>query len=339
MRSSRRPRLCLNPSLRGLFRLAALAAALAAGIFAPVAAAQPQPPYRVGILAAGGRTVFIDALTDTMRELGYVEGRNVVIERRFAEGDIDRLPGLAAELVGLGPDVIVIQGTPATIAAKQATSTIPIVFAANSDPVGVGVVASIARPGGNVTGTSLMAPELSAKRFELLHAVVPKISRAAILWDSSNPGMVARVRETKIAADQLGIVLESVGRRSLDELEAAFVELTRQVPDALLVTTEPFTRRHLTRIVNFAVDQQIPTMFEDISYVEAGGLMSYGPSLLAIFRRAASYVDKILKGAKPADLPVEQPTKFDLAINMKTANALGITFPRSILIRAEKMIK
>jgi putative ABC transport system substrate-binding protein len=222
-------------------------------------------------------------------------------------------------------DVIVTIGTPAGFAAKQATSTIPIVLGAISDPVGVGLVASLARPGGNATGNSLMAPELSAKRLEILRTLAPGISRFAILWDSSNPGMAERVRE------------RTVGPRNLEELEAAFVELLDKRPDALLVTTEAFTRQHLARILDFANRNKIPAMFEDSSYVEAGGLMSYGPNYEEVFRTAAVFVDKILKGAKPADLPIEQPTKFQLVINLKTAKALAI--PPTLLTMADRVIE
>jgi putative ABC transport system substrate-binding protein len=225
------------------------------------------------------------------------------------------------------------------LAAKKTTSSIPIVLAANSDPVGVGLVASLARPGGNVTGTSLMAPDLSAKRLEILRATAPSLSRIAILWDSSNPGMAQRVHETEIAADQSHVLLRNVGPRNLDELQIAFVELSKQLPDALLVTTEPFTRRYLGRILDFASSNRLPAMYEDRTYVEAGGLMSYGPDLRATFRRAALLVDKILKGAKPADLPVEQPTKFDLVINLKAAKAIGLDVPASVLARADEVIE
>jgi len=295
--------------------------------------------YRIGMLAAGSSTRFTDAIIKALHELGYVEGQNLVVERRFAEGRLDRLPEFAAELVRLRVDVIVIQGTPAGFAAKSATSTIPIVFAAISDPVGVGIVKSLARPGGNITGTSLMASELSAKRLELLHAISPQLSRVAILWDSSNPGMALRVQETEIAAKQSHVALFSVGPRNAEELEAAFAELGKQRPDALLVTVEPFTRRHLSRILEFCGSHRIPSMFEESSYVEAGGLMSYGPDLREIFRRAAVYVDRILNSAKPGDLPVEQPTKFELVINAKTARALGLTIPQSLLLRADQVIE
>jgi putative ABC transport system substrate-binding protein len=302
--------------------------------------AQPRPrTFRIGMLAAGSRTRFTDALVTALGDLGYVEGRNTVIDRRFAEGQLERLPEFAAELVKLRVDVMVIQGTPASLAARTATSTIPIVFAANSDPVGVGLVASLARPGGNVTGTSLMASELSGKRLELLHALAPGLSRIAILWDSSNPGMSLRVRETEIAARQSQVALRSVGPRNAEELEATLAELAKQPPDALLVTVEPFTRRNLARILEFCSTHRIPSMFEESSYVDAGGLMSYGPDLLEIFRRAATYVDRILKGASPADLPVEQPTKFELVINMKTARTLGLTIPQSILARADRLLE
>jgi putative ABC transport system substrate-binding protein len=268
-----------------------------------------------------------------------VEGRNVVIERKSAGGNVELLTGLAADLVRQQVDVIVTAGTPAGFAAKKATSTIPIVFGAMSDPVGVGLVESLARPGGNATGNSLMAPDLSAKRLDILHTLAPGISRIAILWDSSNPGMAARVRETKIAADQSHVLLHTVGPRNLNELDTAFADLLNARPDALLVTAEPFTRQHLVRILDFANNNKIPAMFEDSSYVVAGGLMSYGPDYQDVFRKAAIFVDKILKGAKPANLPIEQPTKFQLVINLKTAKALGLTVPPSLLTSADEVIE
>lgn len=298
-----------------------------------------QRNHRVGLLATSGPSIFIDAMVNALRDLGYVEGRNVTIERRYADGDQSRLGGFAAELVKLKVDVILTQGTPATIAAQKATASIPIVFGANSDPVGVGLVTSLARPGGNVTGASLMASDISAKRLELLHTVMPRLSRIAILWDSSNPGMTLRVRETKMAADQSRVLLHTVGPRNQEELETGLAELGRQRPDALLVTTETFTRRHLTRILEFARNNRLPTMFEDGFYVEAGGLMSYGPSLLETYRRSVIYVDKILKGAKPADLPVEQPTKFELIVSLKAAKAIGLEIPETFLLRADKVIE
>jgi len=300
---------------------------------------QLQRLPRVGLLATGSANALTDVLTRTFRELGYIEGQSILIERRFAEGNLERLPGFATELVKFQPDAIVALGTPATLVLKQTTSTVPIVFAGNSDPVGVGIVATLAHPGGNITGTSLVASELSAKRLELLHDVSPRMAHIAILWDSSNPGMALRVRETERAADQLHLVLRSVGPKNLDELQAAFAALETQRPDALLVTTEPFTRRHLVRILEFATLHRIPTIFEDRTYVEAGGLMSYGPNLPDVFRRAVVYVDRILKGATPANLPVEQPTTFELVINLKTAKALGLTIPPAVLARADEVIQ
>jgi putative tryptophan/tyrosine transport system substrate-binding protein len=324
---------------RRVFVAMLTAAAAGSAFLWPCAVGAQQQTYRIGLLATGGPMALIDAQANSLRELGYVEGKNVSFERRFADGKLDRLAGLAAELVKLRVDIILTQGTPATIAAKEATASIPIVFSPLSDPVGVGLVASLARPGGNVTGTSLMATDISAKRLELLHTVLPRVSGIAILWDSSNPGMALRVRETKMAADQSRIILHTVGPRNLEELESSIAELMRLRPDALIVTAEPFTRRHLTRILEYASSSRLPTMFEDRSYVDAGGLMSYGPSLIEGFRRAAVYVDKVLKGSKPADLPVEQPTKFELVINLKTAKALGLIIPESFLLRADTVIE
>ena len=302
-------------------------------------AAHAQKLFKIGLLDTGLGANFAVPFVRKLGELGYVEGKNVVIERRSAEGDAELLAGLAADLVSQKVDVIVTAGTPAGFAAKKATSTIPIVLGANSDPVGVGLVASLARPGGNATGNSLMAPDLSAKRLEILHVLAPEISRIAILWDSSNPGMAERVRETKIAADQSHVLLHTVGPRNLNELDAAFADLLNARPDALLVTAEAFTRQHLVRILDFANNNKIPAMFEDSSYVAAGGLISYGPDYQDVFRKAAVFVDKILKGAKPADLPIEQPTKFELVINLKTAKAIGLSVPPTLLTTADKVIE
>jgi putative tryptophan/tyrosine transport system substrate-binding protein len=274
-----------------------------------------------------------------MRELGYIEGRTVETEYVYADGHFDRLPDLAAKLVERKVDLIVTASTPAIIAAKRATEKIPVVFAASSDPISTGVVASLARPGGNITGLSLMASELSAKRLELIHTLMPRVSRVAVLWDSSNPGMALRVRETRAAAEQSKILFFDAGARDLNELAAIFAELLKQAPLALVVTAEPFTMEHRTRILDFMSRNGIPAMYEEGRFVEAGGLMSYGPSARDLFRRAASYVDKILKGANPANLPVEQPAKFELMINLETAKALGLTVPESILLRADKVIE
>jgi len=298
-----------------------------------------QQQFRVGLLDTGLGATFAVPFTRKLTELGYVEGKNLVLETKSAEGNTERLNELAAELVRNQVNVIVTAGTPAGFAAKKATATIPIVLGAASDPVGVGLVASLAHPGGNLTGNSLMAPDLSAKRLELLHTLSSSLVRFAILWDSSNPGMAARVRETKNAADQSRVLLHAVGPRNSEELDAAFAELLKARPHALLVTAEPFTRRYLSRIVEFSNANKIPALFEDKVYVAAGGLMSYGPDYENVFEKAATFVDKILKGAKPADLPIEQPTKFELVINVKSAKALGIEIPDRLLALADKVIE
>ena len=274
-----------------------------------------------------------------MRELGYVEGRTVETEYLYADGHFDRLPDLAAKLVEHKVDLIVTASTPAILAAKRATEKIPVVFAASSDPISTGIVASLAHPGGNITGLSLMASDLSAKRLQLLHTLIPSLSNIAVLWDSSNPGMAIRARETRAAAEQSKIVFFDAGAHNLDELVTMFTELTKRQPLALVVTAEPFTMEHRSRILDFMARNAIPAMYEDSRFVEAGGLMSYGPNLGDVFRQSASFVDKILKGANPANLPVEQPTKFDLVINLKTAKALGLTVPDSILVGADKLIQ
>jgi putative ABC transport system substrate-binding protein len=302
-------------------------------------AALAQQRFRIGLLDTGLGDTFALPFLRKLEELGYVDGRNVVIERKSAQGNQKLLAELAEELVRARVDVIVTAGTPAGFAAKKATGTIPIVLGANSDPVGVGLVASLARPGGNATGNSLMAPDLSAKRLDMLHALAPTLSRFAILWDSSNPGMAMRVRETKLAADQSHVLLHTVGPTNLDELDAAFADLLNARPDALLVTAEPFTRQHLARILDFAADHKIPAMFEDSTFVTAGGLISYGPDYEDVFQKAAIFVDKILKGARPGDLPIEQPTKFELVINLKTAQALGLEIPPQLLALADRVIQ
>jgi putative ABC transport system substrate-binding protein len=274
-----------------------------------------------------------------MRELGYIEGHTVETEYLYADGHFDRLPELAAKLVEHKVDLIVTASTPATMAAKRATEKIPIVFAASSDPISTGVVASLSQPGANVTGLSLMAADLSAKRLELIHILVPQVGQVAVLWDSSNPGMALRVRETRAAAEQSRVVFFDAGARNLDELTAMFAELTKRRPLVLVVTAEPFTAEHRSRILDFVASNAIPAMYEDGRYVEAGGLISYGPSVRDLFHRSAQLVDKILKGANPANLPVEQPTKFELVINLNAAKALGIMVPDSILVRADKLVQ
>jgi putative ABC transport system substrate-binding protein len=296
---------------------------------------------RIGWLVPGKETVQVnlEEYRRGMRELGYVEGGTVETAYVYADGQFDRLPGLAAMLVANKVDIIVTAGTPGCLAAKQATTTIPIVFAVLGDPVSVGVVASLAKPDGNITGLSLMATDLSAKRLELLQLLVPSISRVAVLWDSSNTGMSMRVRETRLAAEQLKISFYDAGARDLDGLEASFTALSEGRVKALVVTAEAFTNRNRDRILDFSMRNRIPTIYEDGSFARAGGLMAYGPSIPNMYRRAAGYVDKILKGAKPADLPVEQPTTFELVINLKTAKALGIEVPPTLLARADEVIE
>ena len=297
---------------------------------------------RIGWLGTGTVATAERGLTpfrEGMKALGHVEGQTYVLESRYADGRRERLRELAAELVKVPVDVLVVSGTPGALAAKEATTTIPIVFPNSSDPVGTGVVASLARPGGNATGLSLMASDLSGRRLALLRELIPGMGRVAILWDSSNPGMALRVNETQSAATQAKLTLYDAGARNLDELEASFARMRDQRSDALVVTVEAFTLRHMTRIIEFASQQRIPTMYEDRTFVDAGGLVSYGPSSTDNFRRAATYVDKILKGAKPGDLPVEQPTKFELVINMKPAKALGLTIPPSLLLRADQVLE
>ena len=297
---------------------------------------------RIGIVAPSMPEVdahLLEEFKRTLREHGYVEGRTVEIEYLHADGRLDQFPALMAKIVQDNVDVILTWSTPGSLAAKQATSKIPIVFAASSDPLSTGLVASLARPGGNITGLSLMASDLSAKRLEIMQSLVPRVSRIAVLWDSSNPGMALRVRETRAAAEQAKIEFFDAGATNQEGLEISFSQLAGLRPDALLVTSEPFTNRYRDRIIGFMDEHRIPAMYEESRYVRAGGLMSYGPNLPDLWRRAAIYVDKILKGAKPADLPVEQPTKFELVINLKAAKAVGIEIPPSLLARADEVIE
>ena len=321
--------------------------ALALGLLAaPVAADAQQPAkvYRIGILATVPPTtpefaLIWEALTEGLRGLGYVEGQNTIIERRFSEGKFERFPDLAAELVRLKVDVIVAAGTPAPEAARRATTAIPIVMTNHGDPVGTGLVASLARPGGNVTGLSLLFPELVGKQLELLKEAVPKVSRVAVLWNPTNKTHPLSLREAEVAARSLGIQLQFLEVRAPDEFESAFVAITKERASALLVLPDPVLVGHRTRIAELSAKSRLPAMAGLREHARAGSLMSYGPDLRDNFRRAATFVDKILKGAKPADLPVEQPTKFELVINLKTAKALGLTIPDSVFIRADEVIR
>ncbi len=306
-------------------------------------AQQPKKVPRIGFLVAGPPSSYptrIEAFQQGLRVLGYVEGKNIFIEYRYAEGKLDRLPDLAAELVRLKVDVIVIAGgTPPLLAAKNATRTIPIVFAANADPVGSGFVASLARPGGNITGLSLVAPELSGKRLELLKETVPKVSRVAVLLNPTGAAIGALSAETQVAAGSLGVQLQLLEARSPDELDPAFSAMMRERASALVVTQDAMFIDNLTRIVSLAAKSRLPAIYPNSEYVDAGGLMSYGTIINDLYRRAATYVDKILKGRKPADLPVEQPTKFEFIVNLETAKQIGLTIPPNVLARADRVIK
>ncbi len=280
-----------------------------------------------------------EAFRQGLRELGYVEGKNIIIQWRSAEGKRGRLPALAAELVRLKVNVILSVGASTTRAAKKATSKIPIVIAQHSDPVGSGFVASLARPGGNVTGLSTLAPEVSAKQMQLLKEIIPKLSRVAVLGTSTRPGNAQALREIERAAQALKVKLQYLDILDPKGIEMAFGAARKGRADAVFVLAGRILIGHKRKIVKLALKSRLPAIYPFPVYVEAGGLMSYGVRRSDLFRRAATYVDKILKGAKPADLPVERPTKFDLVINLKTAKALGISFPPSILLQADKVIE
>jgi putative ABC transport system substrate-binding protein len=301
-------------------------------------AQQPRKIARIGFLSAASvSSDRLDIFRQGLRELGYVEGQSVVIESRWAEGKYDRLPGLAAELVRLKVDVT--YGPPAIQAAKQGTTTIPIVMAGVIDPLAAGLVASLARPGGNITGVSLMAPELVGKQLQILKEVVPTVSRVALLGNPDNAGSAPQVRQAQDAARALGVRLQPLEARGPGEIDSAFAAMTREQAGALIILVDVMFDVERTRIAELAAKSRLPTVAGLANLAEAGGLMSYGSNTTDNFRHAATYVDKILKGAKPADLPVEQPTKFELVINMKTAKTLGIRIPRSILARADRVIE
>ena len=305
-------------------------------------AQQPKKVPRIGYLAsadAATESTRTEAFRHGLRDLGYVENKNIVIDWRYADGKLDRLPALAEELVHLKVDVIVTAGPAATRPAKEATSTIPIVMAFDNDPVGSGFVASLARPGGNITGLSALAPELTGKRLELLKEIVPKLSRLAILGTSTEPGYAQTLRETELAAEALKVQLQYLDVLATKDIETAFQAASKGRADAVLVLTGPVLISQRTQLANLAAKSQLPAMYYRREYVEDGGLMSYGVSFTDMDRRAATYVDKILKGAKPADLPVEQPIKFEFIINLKAAKQIGLTIPPNVLARADKVIK
>jgi putative ABC transport system substrate-binding protein len=308
----------------------------------PAEAQQPTKVPRIGYLggaSTSANAARIEAFRQGLRELGYVEGKNIVIEWRSSEGKADRLPGLAAELVRLKVDVIVTGGAAATRPAKEATVTIPIVMAQDNDPVGNGFVASLARPGGNITGLATLAPELSGKLLELLKETVPRLSRVAVLGTSTIPGSGQMLREVELAAEAFGVKLQYLDVLSPKDIEPAFRAAGKGRADAVLVLGGPVLVSHRTQIADLTAKNRLPAVYGQAEFMDAGGLMFYGASITEMFRRAATYVDKILKGAKPADLPVEQPTKFEFIINLKAAKQIGLTIPPNVLARADKVIR
>ena len=319
---------------------------VAFGLVAGPLAANAQPAGKVPRIGwLGGPTresaePFVREFQRGLKDLGWVEGQNIIIEWRFAGGRAERLPDLAAELVRLGVDLIVVPSTPTAVAAKNATRTIPLVTVSGSDPVALGLVASLARPGRNITGlTRNVGPEITGKLLALLKETVPKVSRMAVLWNPTTPGNALASREAEIAARALGLQLQLLEARSLDDFDSAFAAMTTRRAGALLVLGDVMFTTHRIRLADLAAKSRLPAIYGEREHVEAGGLMSYGAITAELFRRAATYVDKILKGAKPADLPVEQPTKFELVINLKTAKALGLTIPQSVLLRADEVIQ
>ena len=305
-------------------------------------AQQPKNVPRIGFLSAVSPSTIsarLHAFRQGLRELGYVEGKNIVIEWRSAEGKSDRLPGLAAELVRLKVDLVVSGGVATTRAAKQATVTIPIVMASDDDPVGSGFAASLARPGGNITGLSTLSPEISGKQLELLKEIVSKLSRVAIGGDVTRPGIPQALREINVAADALGVQVQYLELREPKDIETAFRAASKEHADAVLVLGSPVLLSQRRQIADVAAKSRLPAIYPRPEFVEDGGLMSYGVSFTHLFRRAATYVDKILKGAKPAELPIEQPKKFELFVNLKAAKQIGLTIPPSVLTRADKVIK
>jgi putative ABC transport system substrate-binding protein len=320
---------------------------VAVSILAAPLATEAQPAAkvpRIGVLLAGSRgdntLEIVEAFQQGLRGLGYVEGRNITIEYRFAEGRLDRSFDLASDLARLPVDVIVAPGTALAQAARKATTTIPIVLVTAGNPVGDGLIKSFARPGGNATGLTLaVGQEIGGKLLELLKETVPTVSRVAILWNPLTAPHALALKETERAARALGLALQPVSARRPDEIDGAFAAMSRARADGLIVLADPVLLSVRVRIADLATKGHLPTICELREHTEAGGLMSYGPSLPDLFRRAAAYVDRILKGAKPADLPVERPSKFELVVNLKTAKALGLTIPQSLLLRADQVIE
>jgi putative ABC transport system substrate-binding protein len=306
----------------------------------PAQAQQATKIPRIGILRVGSSgDPYVEAFRQGLRDLGYVEGRNITIEYRYAEGKENRLAELAADLVRLKVDIIVVGGTQAITAVKNATQTIPIVMGASSDPVGTGLVASLARPGGNITGLSLLSPELSGKRLELLKEMVPKVSRFGLLCDSGNPATVLMLKETEAAARALGLQVQVIEVRSSNDFDSAFAAVKKARVGALNVLSSSVFSAHRKIIVEFATKNRLPAIYNNDQFIDAGGLTAYGPNIADLWRRAATFVDKILKGRTPADLPVEQPMKFEFIISLPAAKKIGLTVPPNVLVRATKVIK
>jgi putative tryptophan/tyrosine transport system substrate-binding protein len=316
---------------------------LLSGSLGMAAAQAPAKDPRVGYLSPGSssdpaRLRRFEAFRDGLRELGYVEGRNIAIESRWADGKYERYPALTGDLVRLKVDVIVVVGGAATQAARQVTRTIPIVMTAVNDPLGSGLVSSLAHPGGNITGTSLMAPDVVGKQLEALKEMVPKVSRVALLWNPDNPGSAPQLRQAEVAARALGMRLQTLEARGPQEIERAFAAMTRERAGALVVLTDAIFTNQGRQIAELAAEKRVPAVYGHIEQAGAGGLIAYSANLVDLERRAATFVDKILKGAKPGDLPVEQPTKLELVINLRAAKAIGLTIPPSLLQRADQII-
>ena len=295
--------------------------------------------WRIAFIAHVPSIIYEEPLFDDLRELGYVEGQNIIIERRYAEGRPERFQEFAAEMVRLKADLIITTTTPAALAARNATTTIPIVIPTAIDPVGTGLIASLAHPGGNITGGAILVGELAAKRLQLLKEVVPNLSRTGVLWNSANPANALALRETDGAARAIGVTLQSHEVKGPKDFEVAFARMAEERLDALFVLDDALTIQYGKQIADFAMQKRLPSVFSAKDGVEAGGLMTYGPRYSEMMRSAASLVDKILRGAEPASLPMAQPTAFDLVINLKTANAIGLTVPPPLLARADEVIE
>lgn len=329
--------------MRKVFRLLAIIVAVV-GCAVMAEAQQAKKVPRIGFLSGSGDPYTpgpgVEAFRQGLRDLGYIEGKNILVEYRYIEGKLDRAPGLVAELLRLNVDVLVVTFLPGTRAAKKATKTIPIVMVSYVDPVANGLVDSLARPGGNITGLATLARDLSGKRLELLKEVVPRISRVGVLWDADAPGPAIAFKEYEAAARALKVRLQSLEVRGPNpDLQGAFQAAAKGRVSALITIRNPVLRRYPKQIAELAIKNRLPSMYEGSEYVETGGLMSYSADDADQYRRAATYVDKILKGAKPADLPVEQPTKFEFVINLKTAKQIGLTIPPTVLARADRVIR